>query len=275
MLDKTPAKASRSGAFAALSGRTARRRTIRELLFETLPDWVKVQRMMISARMKTMPLLFFPIGLLRRNDKRVLVCRDTDLLITGYWRCANHYAAYAFITAQKIPVNVARHFHAPAQAMLAVRWNVPVLLLIREPVGAVSSSTVFFELDDPLPFLKLYNIYHEALIPYRDQLVVSDFKHTIADFGSVIAELNRVYGRQFSLYDGTQEEEQKVDKMIREEHRVGLHGRPTALPLPSLEKTPLTDKVKQRIREPRCAADLERAMELYQYFYATSCGAKT
>ena len=147
----------------------------------------------------------------------------------------------------------------PAQVKLAVRWNVPTLLLIREPVGAVTSATVYLEHDDPFPFLKFFNIYHRALVPYRDQIVLSDFQHTTTNFGSVIAEINRRYGRDFDLYRGTPEDEQRVKEMIREEHRERLDGRPARLPLPSSEKDVLKEQVKQKLLEPRCAGPARRS----------------
>ena len=242
-------------------------------LLETLPATLKIAKLLLSARVKTLPLLFYPLALLRQDEKKTVVRRHTDLLISGYWRCANHYASYAFISSQKRPVRVAHHFHAPAQVMLAVRWNVPTLLLIREPVGAVCSATVYLEHDDPHPFLKFFNIYHRALVPYRDQIVISDFKQTTTNFGSVIAEINQRYGRDFDLYHGTPEDEQRIEEMIREEYRVGLDSRPARLPLPSHEKDLLKEEIKQKLFDPRCAALLDEARQLYQHFYSASRGA--
>jgi hypothetical protein len=210
--------------------------------------------------------LFLPIARLREDGKRTVVRRDSDIVIEGYWRCANHFAVNAFIVAQPRPVHVAHHFHAPAQLMLAVRWNVPPLLLIREPVAAVSSATVYLEHDDPRPLLTFYNIFHEALLPYRDQLVVSNFPRTVNDFGSVIAEINERYGRSYALFQGTPEEAARVEALIREEHSANMEGIAATLPLPSEDKERLKSRVMERLSSPECAPLLDQARRYYEEF---------
>jgi hypothetical protein len=230
---------------------------------------LKAAKMLVSARMKTHPSLFVPFAWFRENDKRVLVRPNSDLVISGYWRCANHYAAYAFILAQQRPVHVAHHFHAPAQVMLAMRWKVPVLVLIREPVGAVSSATVFLQHDDPAPFLKFYNIFYGALLPYRDRVVISEFDRTTHDFKSVIAEINERFGRDFMLYQGTPDEEERVREMIAKD--TSLHDVAMS-PLPSPEREPLKEKIRQQLLAPRCASLLKQAQRYYDLFVTASRG---
>jgi hypothetical protein len=237
-----------------------------------LPVSMKVTKLVLSAHLKTIPALFLPIARMRENNKRTVVRPTSDVLITGYWRCANHYATYAFISSQKRDVHVARLFHAPAQLILADRWKVPTLLLIRNPMDAVASATVFLDHDDPLPFLKFYNIYHSAVAPYRDRVVISDFDRTTSDFGGVITELNERYGRNFDPYLGSPEEEQRVKEMIRDEHSVNSRGQVQTLPLPSHEKDQLKEKVREKLRSPRCASLLEEAQHYYCYLSSVAQG---
>jgi hypothetical protein len=150
--------------------------------------------------------------------------------------------------------------------MLAVRWNVPALLLIREPVAAVSSATVFLEHDDPRPLLKFYNIFHEALVPYRERLVVSDFDRTVGDFGSVIAEINQRYGRSYALFHNTPAEIERVEALIREEHVGNMAGNLATLPLPSDHKERLKSQISERLASAECASLLDEARKYYELF---------
>lgn len=231
-----------------------------------LPSSLKAAKVVLSARLKTHPAVFLPIARLRENHKRTLVRRDSDLVVEGYWRCANHYATNAFIVSQPRQVHVAHHFHAPAQLMLALRWNVPALLLIREPLAAVSSATVYLEHDDPYPLLKFYNIFHESLVPFREGLVISDFERTTHDFGAVIREINERCGRTYAQYRGTPEEERRVEEMIRAEHATNMEARAATLPLPSEEKERRKSAIMQRLGAPRCASLLDEAQHYYQFF---------
>ena len=68
--------------------------------------------------------------------------------------------------------------------------------------------------DDPRPFLVFYNRFHAPLVELAPRLVVSDFPRTVGDFGSVIAEVNRRYRRQFAPFAGS--EEQKAATLRRD-----------------------------------------------------------
>lgn len=207
---------------------------------------------------------------LRENDKRQLIRRTSDLLISGYWRCANHYAAYAFLSAQSQRPHVARHFHAPAQVMLAVRWKIPAILLIRDPIEAVCSATVFLGHTDPLPLLRFYNIYYGSLVDYQNAVVVSYFPRTTRDFNSVITAVNERYQRAFEPYVKTPENEARVEEMIRNEHRTNMDGRVGTLPLPSPERESWKKQVFEQLSQRRYAASLNQAQELYAHFRAVA-----
>lgn len=222
-----------------------------------------VAKLLLSAKLKTYPGIYVPLARLREGQKKRLVRRTTDVVIEGTWRCGNHFATYAFIVAQPRPVEIAHHFHAPAQLMLAVRWGVPAILLIREPIEAVASATVYLEKDDPRGFLKFYNTFHKAVVGIADQLVVSDFPRTVGDFGSVIAEVNRRYGRHFAMFHDTAQENEKVEAMIRREHATNMKSNAATLPLPSEEKTKRKELVLERLHDRRCQPLLAHAQELY------------
>lgn len=216
----------------------------------------------LSLRLKTVPTLFWPLARLREDGKKRVVRRDSDIVIEGFWRCGNHFATYAFIVAQPRPVQVAHHFHAPAQLMLAAQWGVPGVLLIRNPVDAVASSAIYLR-RDPRPMLRLYTIFHQSLVPYADRLVVSDFDDTVGDFGAVIEQVNRRFGRSFDLYRGDDASRAEVERRIRKEHEANMGADAGRLPLPSEEKARQKQAVIDRIREPACAALVQEAESAY------------
>jgi hypothetical protein len=235
---------------------------------------VSATRLLWSVKLKSYPAIFRPIAHLRENAKRRVVRRDSDIVIEGFWRCGNHFALYAFMVAQQRPVSVAHHYHAPAQLMLAARWGVPAVLLIREPVEAVASTTVFLQQTDPRPLLKFYNSFHERLGAYVDRLVVSDFPVTVGDFGAVIAAVNAKYGRDYKLFDGTPEQLAEVDRLIREEHEQNMGAVATTLPLPSATKTKLKEQVLERLQQSDCAKLLADAHRLYDALKVHSVAAR-
>jgi hypothetical protein len=231
-------------------------------------------KILLSARLKNYPAIYLPIARLREGPKKRLVRKSTDVVIEGFWRCGNHFATYAFMVAQGGHADVAHHFHAPAQLMLATRWGVPAVLLIREPIEAVASTTVYLQKQEPRPFLTFYNTFHMALGAYVSRLVVSDFPVTVGDFGAVIDAVNAKFGRDFKTFDGTPEQLAEVDRLIREEHEQNMGAVATTLPLPSATKSKLKESVLERIHEPECAKLLAKAQDLYASLKVHSIAAR-
>ena len=223
-------------------------------------------KILVSAKLKTYPWLFLPIAHVRKDLKRRVVTPRTDIVIEGYWRCGNHYATYAFIIAQQERAVVAHHFHAPAQFMLAIRWGIPAILLIRDPIDAVASATIYLDQTDPRPLLRFFNIFHKSLLPMRDKIIISDFPTTVNDFGSVIERVNDRYHCDFTLYQGTPEEEKEITHRINQEHENRMGGRAFTLPLPSEKKSRLKQQILQIINSPMCSSLLDEARQLYQKF---------
>ena len=68
--------------------------------------------------------------------------RDTQLLIDGYFRSGNTFALRAFSVAQPAPVKIACHTHAAATIKLAVKRNIPALILLRAPADTAVSAVL-------------------------------------------------------------------------------------------------------------------------------------
>ena len=124
----------------------------------------------------------------------------TELVIDGFTRSATTFAVYAFQLAQDSPVRLAHHLHAPAQLIEAARRGIPAVALIREPQGAILSQ-LFQEPDVALPdALFAYARCYERLMPYRDSLVIGEFRQVTEDFGAVIRQLNKRFGTNFAEF---------------------------------------------------------------------------
>jgi hypothetical protein len=127
----------------------------------------------------------------------------TELVIDGFTRSATTFAVYAFQLSQGTPVRLAHHLHAPAQLIEAARRRIPVLALIREPRGAILSQLIR-EPDVALrDALVAYSRFYEHLLPYRGSFVVGEFRQVTNDFGAVVRQLNRRFGKQFAPFAHT------------------------------------------------------------------------
>jgi hypothetical protein len=140
----------------------------------------------------------------RMNDALVLR-DDTDLVIEGFPRSGNTFAAVAFELAQHRPVKVAHHLHAPAQVLEAVRRGVPSLLLIRDPLETVVSQLVYREFDiSARVSLWSWVRFYRSLRKVRDRIVVADLRDVSSDFGAVIHRVNDRYRTRFVEFEHSQ-----------------------------------------------------------------------
>jgi len=149
-----------------------------------------------------------------RTHKHLLraVTPDTQLVIEGFPRSGNSFARRAFIMAQNDPQiknHIAHHLHVPAQVVLAARWQIPTLVLIRRPKDAVLSLAI----RDPISVdqaLRYYVSFYETVEKYRDAYVLGLFDEVTEDFGEVIRRINDKFGTTFSLFRHDQENVSKV-----------------------------------------------------------------
>jgi hypothetical protein len=151
------------------------------------------------------PLIFRAMRPLYLDPRRIRrpVTPTSHLVIDGYPRSANTFATFAFKAAQGEgwgALEVANHVHRPTQFLLAARWGVPALLVLRPPRPAVLSAIIFHGADLAGYWLDRYVRFHEAILPVRHALMVGRFAEVIADFGAVTARLNARFGTRFAPF---------------------------------------------------------------------------
>jgi hypothetical protein len=144
-----------------------------------------------------------------------VISSATELVIDGYTRCASTFAVYALQLAQRVPVRLAHHLHAPAQLVAAARVGVPALAVIREPRGALLSQLIR-EPDMALrDALIAYARFYQRLLPYRDRLVAADFEEVTKDFGAVTRRVNDRFGTTFAEFEPSEQNTQRCFELIK------------------------------------------------------------
>ena len=145
---------------------------------------------------------------------------DTDLVIDGFQRSGNTFAVIAFEISQPRPYATAHHLHAAAQIIASARHDVPCLLLVRDPVEAVISHLQREPRVTPRQALTNWSLFHERVLPYRDQFVLGDFREVTTDYGNVIRAVNDRFQTAFVPFEHTDANVQTVFGL----HRTAEHG---------------------------------------------------
>jgi hypothetical protein len=141
------------------------------------------------------------------------------VVIDGFPRSANTFAAIAFQLAQPEPVRLGHHLHVPAHLIAAATSGVPALALIRDPIDAAVSEAIREGPIRAATVLSAYIRFYGALLPYLDDLTIGPFDAVTNDLGSVIARLNARSGTGFALFEHTPERVELAFRLIEERER--------------------------------------------------------
>ena len=200
------------------------------------------------------------------------VTPDCELCIEGFPRSANTYAVAAFELAQTRPVKTAHHSHLPGQVKRALRFRVPVLLLVRAPRPALASLLVREPFVSPQVAIGYYRLFHRHLLPLASRCTVADFHEATRDFGGVIERLNREQGLAFRPWDSTPESEaacrDRIDDMDRKDrHDATVSDAHVARPRPGRERE--KNQWAEILDSPRHRRRMEACDRLYRQILTT------
>lgn len=169
------------------------------------------------------PSLYLPLSR-RRYGRDLTFGPGTEIVIEGYPRSANTFATNAFLLAQERPVRIAHHLHQPAQVMAAAKAGVPALVLVRDPIDAITSFLVRHPDVSAGLAARNYLNFYETLEPLHHAYVVADFEQVTSDFGSVIRRVNERFGTSFREFPHSDETVDQTFRMI-EKHSEAQRGR--------------------------------------------------
>jgi len=221
---------------------------------------------MIRIYLKSIPLFFKPIAFFRQTNKKILVTKKTDIAIEGFWRCGNHFAVHAFLFAQKRKMIVAHHFHASAQIKMAVKLNIPTIILIRNPYDCIASALVFQPNRDPLFFITYYKVFYESLKNIKHKCIVSDFKDTTENFDKIIELLNERYKANFEVFDNqTQNIQAVLDRIKNENIKSMTRNLEDEIAIPSESKNKIKHS-KVHLLKNHYHNQMEELYNLYEEF---------
>lgn len=156
----------------------------------------------------------------KRLSLEKYVTKTHQIVIDGYPRTANSYSRVRFLLANPdVKSGFGNHIHLPSQILLAVRYGIPTVLLVRDPKSAILSLTALQMQsgEDSAAYRRrihingrYYCLFHEQVLPTLDSVVVSPFERTISKFNDVIQEVNEKFGTSFNSSVSTVETDSQI-----------------------------------------------------------------
>lgn len=217
---------------------------------------------LLAHKASNYPALFSPISKVM-TGKDWFAGKHTDIVIDGFPRCANTYATFAFDIAQTKRLNIAHHIHKKSQFLVAAKYNTPAILLIRNPADCISSLLVRQPKYTPDALFKGYVFLYGGLLSLNSY-VVADFENTLNDYASIIKIVNEKFGKDFNLYQKTEENEQKLKQIIHtQDELIGAEDSQQRVAYPDAERKQVSLKIKEELLSSKYKNLLDECNEIY------------
>jgi hypothetical protein len=218
------------------------------------------------------PLLFPAMVRVQRKRRNRPAAPTDRMVIDGFPRSANTFSSRAFQFANP-DVPASHHMHAPANILLAVRYGIPTIVVIRTPVDAVLSEVI----RQPRKRLRRgfleWNSFYSTVRPVLDRIVVADFATVTSDYSVIIEEVNRRFGTNFEPYRNRPESDEKVFASIEAGARSrGKSGArlESQVPRPSKDRADRKTALQAELSRPELRPLVERAQSLYADYLAVA-----
>ena len=209
-------------------------------------------RYVLGCHRLTFPLLrFAPAPYVRKT-----VDADTDACVDGFPRSANTLAVHAFLRLNP-GTRLAHHVHLPQQILRAVEMKVPCAVLVRNPLDALTSLSIFAEqeLSERLA-VWTYVHFHRTMLELRDRVALCAFEEVIADPAVVPRRLNERYGTSFHADPMEPEATRHLIAEIERTHRFE-RNKPGSFTVPITEKERRKPRVREHIARQPAMAEAE------------------
>jgi hypothetical protein len=182
----------------------------------------------------------FPLVQKIRGKKRGAFCGpEMDLCIEGFESSANTYV-FNYIRRLQEGLAISHHTHAVANLKRAIRYDVPTLVLFRNPDEAIPSLVARFrpKLREAMTrYTRFYQYVHRV----EAHFVLASFDEVTTDIASTVERMERQFRISFGSYDPEEIETRTIEHIRKWTHE---HGNPAATPLPDGER----ERQKERIR---------------------------
>jgi hypothetical protein len=230
-------------------------------------------RFKVRAVLGQYPSLFLPLANYKYRRRKVVdwltaspVSENTEVVIEGFPRSANTFAAVAFHMVQEREVVMAHHIHAPSQLMAAVQRNLPAIMLVREPADSILSLVIRLSYLSVLEACQGYLSFYKPLVAYKEGCVVAPFEQVTHHYDEVLLKVNERYQKNFNLFLPTEENTRRCFDIIEERNRLKFgQGKVSekSVARPSSERRELKERLQHELASPRVKPLLEESQAIY------------
>lgn len=207
-----------------------------------------------KAHVKRSPFLYRIAKHLKNRRAGEYLCnRSTDLCLEGYPSSANTFA-FNLLLRLEPSLRMAHHCHTIANLKLAFAYGVPVVVLIRHPEEAVSSTVARFG-GEVAQALAEYNEFHEFVRKNVERITIVRFEEVIDD---TVAAVERIAGASGIRVDLSDLRAVKQDVLVHINEWSRKQGRSEQASAPRDDRESRKAPIRDQIRRSRRFRRAER-----------------
>ena len=158
----------------------------------------------LKTYLEAYPWAYIQFGIifnkLKKRQTSRFVTVKTDITIEGFPRSSNSYLS-RLVRHLNPKLQIATHLHSNANVVQSLKWNIPTVVLIRNPKDAiVSLAALTHEIDtrknNPLrkidfdKSIRDYIRFYKPLLKSKDKFITAHFNEVVTNPVAIIKEIN-------------------------------------------------------------------------------------
>ena len=176
------------------------------------------------------------------SELQKLSCEGVDLCLEGYPSSGNSFA-YNIIRIINPQLKISSHFHSAANIKMALKHEVPVIVIIRDPRDAIASRVARFGYPETMAILEYIDFY-KVVLANIDDLTIISFDEFIKETAKSLDKIRESTGIELPCADIKKTERRVLSEMA---HWFEKHKR--EMGLPSLKREKRKDFYRTQLEE--------------------------
>lgn len=181
--------------------------------------------------------------------------KKDDICIEGYPSSANSFL-YNVLKRVRDDISVSHHTHSIANIKRALSYDVPVVVVFRDPLESISSTVYRFEKTIYAQIIRYLNFY-EYVVGESDSILLISFKQVTQKTSNTVRKIEK-YSEISLPFQNMEKVEKNVKQYIKTWSKKNKSNRGGNLP--SKNKDIEKNKIKEKINQMERSAE---ARELY------------
>tara|TARA_B100001057_G_scaffold161708_1_gene162359 strand:- start:25341 stop:26078 length:738 start_codon:yes stop_codon:yes gene_type:complete len=147
------------------------------------------------------------------------ITKKTNILIEGFGRSGSSFTADSFKIANDNNIQLAWNQKSPSAIYEAIKWNIPTLVLIRDPKSVVISYKVMNPKLSIKLLLEEYIKYYSCIWRYRNHYLVCTNDYVWNDFNQLIKIMNNKFNINLNSISNSNELKKQVIKYQNSDYK--------------------------------------------------------